>query len=150
VQRRRDRSTVCVGSSVAHHDAPDLGNVRTSHCSGECTVAIAELPTTDRSAFRIGHEGNDSVLWLVGDHDVATVGPLRLVLVDLIALDDCDIVVDLGEATFVGSVMIGELLRAREHLVERGRWLTVRAPSRFVQRMFEICDVRDLFNLRSA
>ena len=111
-------------------------------------MAITELPITQRPGFRVGHEAGDSVLWLVGDHDVATVGALRLVLIDLIALDDCNVVVDLGEATFVGSVLIGELLRAREHLADRGRWLTVRSPSRFVQRMFEICDVRDLFRLR--
>jgi len=121
-----------------------------SHCSEERTVAIAELPTTQRPGFRVGHEAGDSVLWLVGDHDVATVGSLRLVLVDLIVLDDCNVVVDLGEATFVGSVLIGELLRAREHLACSHRGLTVRAPSRLVQRMFEICGVRDLLDVRSA
>jgi anti-anti-sigma factor len=124
--------------------------VRTSHCSEEGTVALAELPTIHRPGFRVGHQAGETVLWLTGDHDVATVGPLRLVLVDLIALDDCDIVVDLGETTFLGSVMIGELQRARTHLADRGRWLTVRDPSSFVRRMFEICDVRDLFGLRTG
>ena len=115
---------------------------------GEGAVAIVEVPTIHRPGFRVGHEAGASVLWLTGDHDIATVGALRLVLVDLIALDDGDIVVNLGETTFLGSVILGELQRARSHLADRGRWLTVRDPSPLARRMFEICDVRDLFQLR--
>ena len=114
-------------------------------------MAVVELPTTPhRAGFRIAREAGECILWVIGEHDISTVHALRLVLTDVIALDESDVVVDLTEATFVGSVMIGELLRARKHLADRDRWLTVRAPRASVRRMFEICDVRDLFHLRSV
>jgi anti-anti-sigma factor len=134
---------------MCHRGAPDLGSVRSSH-HWEGAVAVVEQPTVHRSGFRVGREVGDCILWVTGEHDISTVQALRLVLADLIALDERDIVVDLTEATFVGSVMIGELLRARTQLAEGDRWLTVRAPRASVRRMFEICDVRDLFNLRGV
>ena len=46
-------------------------------------MAIAEGPVTDRAGFRIGLAPDTNVLWLTGEHDVATCSGLRLVLVDL-------------------------------------------------------------------
>jgi anti-anti-sigma regulatory factor len=112
-------------------------------------VAIAEGPVTARAGFRIGLAPDTNVLWLTGEHDVATCSGLRLVLVDLIALDEHDLTVDLSETLFVGSVVIGELERARQHLLARGRMLTVRAPSAMVRRTFSICNAAHMIESTS-
>jgi anti-anti-sigma regulatory factor len=109
-------------------------------------VAIAELHTTDPSGFRVGLDADGSVLWLTGEHDAATSPGLRLMFVDLIALNELDITVDLSETLFVGTVVIGELERARHHLLARGRTLTVRYPSPVVRRTFTICNAAHLFS----
>lgn len=109
-------------------------------------MVITERQTTE-SGFRVGFEPDASVLWLTGEHDLSTLHALRLMLVDLIAADR-DITVDLSEVTFVGTAVIGELERARQHLVDRDRWLTVRSPSCFVRRTFRICRAARLFDER--
>jgi anti-anti-sigma factor len=110
-------------------------------------MAIAQASAAHVPGFRVALDGDASVLWLTGEHDIATVHALRLVLIDVIALDT-DVVVDLSEVTFVGSIVIRELDRARQHLASRGRWLTVRAPSTVARRTFAICESTRLFDTR--
>lgn len=108
-------------------------------------MTIGELHRIAPPGFRVGLEPDVSVLWLTAEHDIATIRALRLVLVDLIALDEHDVVVDLSEATFIGSAVITELERAGKHLAARGRSLVVRAPSVHIRRTFTVCDAAGLF-----
>ena len=107
-------------------------------------MAIAEPLTMNPGGFRVGLERDASVLWLTGEHDISTAHALRLMLIDLIALNEREVTVDLSEALFVGTVVVSELERARRHLLGRGRALTVRHPSPFVRRTFVICNAAHL------
>jgi anti-anti-sigma factor len=93
-------------------------------------ASIAELVTRD---------GDGTVVWLDGEHDIATVPALAGVLTRAISADDADLVVDLSGVTFLGAAPIGELIRSLELLRLRSRKLTVRSPSTFVRRVLDLC-----------
>jgi anti-anti-sigma factor len=84
------------------------------------------------------------VVWLVGEHDLSTVGELSAELARAITLGDGDVVVDLTEVRHLQAVTIGVLYRTRELLRTRSRRLVMRSPPRWVCRMLELSGDADL------
>lgn len=95
-----------------------------------CHRCLLELPS--RGAPGV-------VVWLRGEHDLSTAPALSEAMAWIIAVDDADVVVDLSEVQFMGAATVGVLIRARELLRLRSRSLMVRSPSRFAQRVLELC-----------
>jgi len=87
------------------------------------------------------HDVHRSVVWLQGEHDVATMENLCEMLARTIALDDADVVVDLSEVTFMGAETVGVLVRARQFLGNRSRGMHLRSPSPQAMRTIEVCDL---------
>jgi anti-sigma B factor antagonist len=95
-----------------------------------------------------GHSPNSTLVWLRGEHDVSTVAALSEILARAIALDDADVVVDLSEVQFMGAATVGVIIRAREFLRLRSRFLVLRSPSERARRMLEVCGHADLLDPR--
>jgi anti-anti-sigma factor len=91
-----------------------------------------------------------TVVWLRGEHDVSTVAALSDTLAGAMAIDDCDLVVDLSEVEFMGAATIGVLVRARELLQSRSRSLVLRSPSSCARRILDLCGQGDLLEPRRA
>jgi len=87
------------------------------------------------------HDGGGTVVWLRGEHDIATVPTLADAIDRAISLDDGNVVVDLSDVEFMGAATVGVLLRARESLRSRSRLLDLRAPSSRAQRVLDLCGV---------
>jgi len=85
-----------------------------------------------------------TVIWLRGEHDIATDGALCLTLARAIAHNDAAIVIDLSDVELMGASTIGVIVAAREFLRQRSRTLTLRCPSLFVRRIIGICHLVDL------
>jgi anti-sigma B factor antagonist len=85
-----------------------------------------------------------TVVWVRGEHDIATVAALSETLAWAIALDDADVVVDLSRVTFMDASTVGAVVHAREELWLRARSLSVRAPSRSARRILEVCGLGHL------
>lgn len=85
-----------------------------------------------------------TVLWLDGEHDVATAADLKRTLASLISADNSDLIVDLSGVTFLSAATIDELLRGRDILLTRSRNLTLRSPSRWVAHLLDCCGLTDL------
>lgn len=84
-------------------------------------------------------------MWLVGEHDLATVGLIDSALVEVMAIDTLDdVAVDLSEAAFIDASTLGALVRGRRLLTGSGRRLTLRSPRRFPRRVLELCGLADL------
>ena len=98
----------------------------------------------------ISREGGHTVIWLVGDQDLATVSVLETALTEILELDDDHLVVDLRETAFVDAATIGALVRNRTAFRQRSRDLTVRAPSDFVRRVLDLCGVAHLVDPNPA
>lgn len=97
-----------------------------------------------------GRNSDRTVVWLRGEHDVSTVAALSEVMARAIALDDADVVVDLSEVQFMGAATVGVIIRAREFLRLRSRFLVLRSPSECVRRILDVCGRSDLLDPRIA
>jgi anti-anti-sigma factor len=106
-------------------------------------MAAAEASSVIVSRRRLSARRR-TVVWLGGEHDVSTVDALSETLAGAIAIDDCDLVVDLSEVQFMGAATIGVLIWARELLQSRSRSLVLRSPSRCARRILDLCGQGDL------
>jgi anti-anti-sigma factor len=95
-------------------------------------------------APRAGLETRPTIVWLRGEHDIATDGALRRTLERAIALNDAAIVVDLAKVELLSASTIGVILAARDTLQQQSRSLTMRAPSPHVRRVIRICGLQHL------
>jgi anti-anti-sigma factor len=110
------------------------------------------MARTERSSVSVsprGLGGRDvdlSVVWLRGEHDIATASKLARTLAWAVALDDTDLVVDLSGVRFMGAETIGAIVGTRNALVLQSRSLTLRSPSTLAQRVVELCGLADLID----
>lgn len=104
----------------------------------ERAAATGEPPRT-RSYTEV--EGDDTVVWLEGEHDGATLDELSKSLAEAIALTRSAVIVDLSGVEFMGAATIGALMRARHFLEARSRRLVLRAPSVSAQRILDVCGI---------
>ena len=86
----------------------------------------------------VTREGDRVVVWLDGEYDIATVFVLEEALTTAISDDRADLIVDLSGVTFMGTVTIDALIKARNTLRRQSRSLTVRAPSRCARRLLTL------------
>ncbi len=93
---------------------------------------------------RAGFEARPTIVWLLGEHDIATDGALRRTLERAIALNNAAIVVDLTEVELLSASTIGLILAFRDTLQQQSRSLTMRAPSPHVRRVISICGLQHL------
>jgi anti-anti-sigma factor len=97
---------------------------------------------------RVSHEGDLTVVWLAGEHDMSTVRMLAETLAKAISRNDADLVVDLSEVTFLSAATVEELVRCRVFLRDHSRDLALRAPSPRAWRILEICGLTTLIACR--
>lgn len=88
-----------------------------------------------------GRDGDRTVVWLRGEHDLSTTVALADTLARAIALDYADLVIDLSDVQFMGAETVGIIVRAHELLGKQSRSMTLRAPSRCARRVLELCSV---------
>jgi anti-anti-sigma factor len=89
---------------------------------------------------RVGQDGNQTVVWLWGEQDASTEVLVLAALVEANDGTDLDVVVDLGDVSFINVAIIHSLVRASRLLTARDRHLTVRSPPR---RLLEVCDLTE-------
>ncbi|HVM51935.1 MAG TPA: STAS domain-containing protein [Acidimicrobiales bacterium] len=97
-----------------------------------------------RGFVRAGGDTTRTVVWIHGEHDVATKAALSLTLADAARLDGGDLLVDLSCVRFMDASTIGALIGARNRLRAVSRTLTIRNPSRLARRLFELCGLEGL------
>jgi anti-anti-sigma factor len=92
----------------------------------------------------VSRDGGRAVVWLEGEHDVATVAVLAGTLANVTSADDANVIVDLSGVTFMSTATIDELIRARNLLLGLYRNLTLRSPSKCARRLLDLCGLADL------
>lgn len=95
------------------------------------------------------HVGDDparTVVWLHGEHDLATRARLSITIARAAEVDDADIVVDLSGVTFMDASTIGALVVAGNHLRPASRSLSVRTPSPRARRVLDLCGMDRLID----
>jgi len=95
---------------------------------------------------RAGPGAKLSVLWLGGEHDIATKDVLAATIAEAIALDEPAVVIDLSGVHFISAATIGVIVGAKKVLARRGRSLVLRDPPPFVRRVFGACGLSGLLD----
>jgi len=109
------------------------------------TILPPDLATRNwNSAPLVSLDGERAVVWLDGEHDIATVPVLADTLAKVTSADDANLIVDLSGVTFMSTATIDELIRARNLLLGLSRNLTLRAPSRCARRLLDVCGLAGL------
>jgi anti-anti-sigma factor len=96
------------------------------------------------SAPLVSGDGQRTVVWLDGEHDVATLSVLADILRRATSSDDADVVVDLSGVTFFSAATLGELVTGRNALRRLSRSLMVRSPSKCARRVIDACGLTGL------
>jgi anti-anti-sigma factor len=94
-----------------------------------------------RSLCYAERDRDETIVWVMGEHDAATVAELSLVLSKAIAGTRSDVIVDLSGVEFMGVAPVAVLLRAQGFLERRGRSLALRAPSESAEFTLDRCGV---------
>ena len=100
---------------------------------------VADRPRFIVSSRREAIDTSKTVVALEGELDAAALNTLVDAFDKAIAEDDSDVVVDLAGVEFIGAAWIGTLVRSRASLQSQDRVLTLRSPSRMVNRLLELC-----------
>jgi anti-anti-sigma factor len=108
--------------------------------AGSSFFTVSDEPPAPRA----GLETLPTIIWLQGEHDIATDGSLRRTLERAIALNDAEIIVDLSKVELMSASTLGIILVARDTLRQQSRSLTMRAPSPHVRRVLGICGLQHL------
>jgi anti-sigma B factor antagonist len=104
------------------------------------------VSVSHRRSARPGVHPLGTLVWVRGDHDIATREHLSLTLAQAARVDDADIVADLSGVTFMDASTIGALVLARNGLRARSRALSLRAPSPRARRLLDLCGLERLID----
>lgn len=115
----------------------------------QCQENHGSQPATCVSVSRRGQSSPRSdpertVVWVRGEHDIATAQVLAEAMARAVRLDDADVVVDLSGVDFMDASTVGAIIRTRNLLSTRSRALHVRAPSPPARRLLQVCHLADL------
>ena len=93
-------------------------------------------------------DGTRTIVWLWGEHDLATADRLTRLLDT--AAEGNDLVVDLSAVSFMDASTISAIVRARSSMAEHSQVLTVRSPSALMERVFGVCGLEGLIERAEA
>ena len=105
-------------------------------------MARSESPSI--SVSRRGAAGADperTVVWVRGDHDIATKVSLSVTIARAAQLEEGDLLVDLSGVTFMDASTVDAIVRSADRLRSRAQSLEIRAPSPPARRILELCAV---------
>lgn len=110
-------------------------------------MAHTEFPSVSVPHPGFAVPGGDpvaTVIWVRGEHDIATRAGLSEAIMAAAALDDADVLVDLSAVTFMDASTVGAIVGGRNLLRSSSRSLAVRAPSVRARRVLDLCGLAHL------
>ena len=110
--------------------------------AGSSFVTVADRPPPPGA----GRDTGPTIIWLRGEHDIATDPDLRRTLDRAISLNDAPIVIDLSKVELMSASTLGIIVVAWDTLRQQSRSLTMRSPSPHVRRVISICRLHNLLN----
>jgi anti-anti-sigma factor len=94
----------------------------------------------------VGPETGPTIIWLRGEHDIATDPDLSRTLDRAISLNNAPIVIDLSKVELMSASTLGVIVVAWNTLRQQSRSLTMRSPSPHVRRVISICGLHNLLS----
>jgi anti-anti-sigma factor len=105
----------------------------------------SSIAVSRRGSVPEGEDSRCTIVWLRGEHDIATKVGLVVAIARAAQRDDsADILVDLRGVTFMDASTIGAIVGSRNRLRSRSQSLEVRAPSALARRLLDLCGLAHL------
>jgi anti-sigma B factor antagonist len=98
----------------------------------------------------IQDHGDHATIQVAGEIDLATSPQLQAVLVDLVDRGAHQLIVDLGQVSFLGCAGIGMLVNTRRRVLAHGGSLKLVRPRPFVQRVLELTRMTTVFPIDTS
>lgn len=110
------------------------------------TLTESPIVSISRAGSASGLLGGPSrtVVWMHGEHDVATRDALLEAVLQASRLDDADVVIDLSRVAFMDASTVGAIIAARNRLRGHGRSVSLRSPSPRALRVLDGCGLLQL------
>lgn len=89
-------------------------------------------------------DAESTVVWVRGEHDIATKGFLAATIARAAQLDDAPLLVDLSGVTFMDASTVAAIVGSRNRLRSRAQSLELRAPSPRALRVLQLCGLAHL------
>jgi anti-sigma B factor antagonist len=96
--------------------------------------------------LRVDDDGPRAVVWLEGEHDLATKPDVARAIDSTLQSGRGDVVIDLSGVTFMNASILGVIVQARQALQRCGRGLTLRDPSSRARRVIELGGLSELLD----
>lgn len=113
-------------------------------------MARLESPSTAVSRERNQTDADFTVVWVRGEHDIATNVSLTAMIGHAARLADAAVVIDLSGVTFMDASTLGVIIGCANRLRSRPQSLELRAPSLPALRLLELCGVTHLVHTAAA
>ena len=105
----------------------------------------SSITVSRRGSMPADEDARCTIVWLRGEHDVATKVDLVVAIARAAQRDDgADLLVDLSGVTFMDASTIGAIVGSRQRLRSRSQSLDVRAPSAIARRVLDLCELAQL------
>jgi anti-anti-sigma factor len=104
----------------------------------------APITVTRRGSTQERGDAEGTVVWLRGEHDLATRASLVSAIARAARPADGVLLVDLSQIAFMDASTIGVLVGLNNRLHRRSQSLLLRAPSPPARRLLELCDLAHL------
>ena len=88
---------------------------------------------------QVASEGAQTIVSLWGEHDVCCTAATVVAALSRAVDAGGDVVVDLGEVSFLDASTLGLIACTEDLLRRQARSLSVRSPSRFASRLLGVC-----------
>lgn len=107
-------------------------------------MARTKSPTSVSRRGTVHGDADRTVVWVRGEHDIATKVPLVVAIARAAQLDDVDVLVDLSGVMFMDASTIGALVGSANRLRLRSQTLAVRDPSPSASFLLDLCGLTHL------
>lgn len=102
------------------------------------------------SAVRVHLLGDVVVIDFNGELDLAIIEPLRTTFLTTITPESAQVVVNLENATFMDSIVLGSLISARRRAGDLGGWLRLAAPRPNVENVIHLTGLDQVFEIADS
>jgi len=141
-----DHVVVAAFAAVKRHQT-----VLTEALHGEVTATLQTLLRRtggpDQATVEVEVHGDAVVIALVGELDINLIEDLRSTFLHVITSSSDRVVVDLGRATFMDSIVLGSLVAAQKRAASTGGWLRLAAPGDNVRHILRLTQLDQVFEV---
>lgn len=109
----------------------------------------ADTSSNDQVAGRYAHDGY-TIVWVRGEIDMATAPALLRELAEAVRAQQCRVIVDLTDVTFMDSTGLSALVLARRRAVASGGEVRLVGASGMLRKVLRITGLDEIFPVHST